>query len=172
MKFQYINILGGHPDLAKHWRGYSHLAKCQEGTQIWPWKDPKYPHNHPSPLNKDFWASVRNDNDVHCKFHIPSFMEIKGCHLLFNWSECWQVKWKNYTKQNHVLENKIVQLTCQSLAPFDISKRCHRRTLLSRAKLTQKNYKMISLKIALHPLAAQKSIVEKYYGEIWWGNVT
>ncbi len=47
LKFQCINILGGHPDLFKHWRVHSHLAKFQEGTRIWPGKNPKYSHHHP-----------------------------------------------------------------------------------------------------------------------------
>ncbi len=48
---------------------------------------------------------------------------------------------------------------------IDISKRYFRRTLLCRAKLLQKNHKMISHKISLHPFAAQKIIVENYYGD-------
>ncbi len=89
LKFQYINILGD--------------------IQIW--NTPKYPHHLPS---KDLWASAPNDNDVHNKFHIPSYMEIKGYCL--NVGSADFVKWKNDPKQNHnVLEYKIVQLTCQPL---------------------------------------------------------
>ncbi len=35
MDLQCINTLGGHPDLAKYWRG---TPKCQEGAQILPGK--------------------------------------------------------------------------------------------------------------------------------------
>ncbi len=39
-------------------------------------------------------------------------------------------------------------------------------------KVDAENYNMISHSISLHTFAAQKSIVEKYYGEIWWENIT